>query len=218
MFYDRNDAGRQLGRELSELDLHDPLVLGIPRGGVVVAARIAEELGGELDVALARKLRAPWQRELAVGSISEDGSVYISADADRVPGLTEAYLKQESDHQRAEIERRREQYRNVRPKATVTGRSVIIADDGMATGSTMIAALEALRHEQPRELIAALPVAPATRLHDVKERCDRLVCLNHPTVYYAVGQFYERFDEVTDEQVLELLRQHARGVASGHGL
>jgi putative phosphoribosyl transferase len=209
MFYDREEAGRLLGEKLRAFDLHDPLVLGIPRGGVVVAACIADVLGAELDVVLARKLRAPWQRELAVGSISEDGSVHIDPASSAVPGLTERYLKEEIAFQLQEIERRREHFRKVRPKANTAGRSVIVTDDGMATGSTMIAALEVLRSEQPQELIAALPVAPASRVHEVKCRCDQFVCLEQPIVYYAVGQFYERFDEVTDEQVLELLTRHA---------
>lgn len=209
MFHNREDAGRQLGEKLRELDLHDPLVLGIPRGGVVTGACIAETIGAEMDVVLARKLRAPWQRELAVGSISEDGETYMTAEAERVPGLTDDYLSDECAFQLREIERRRDHFRRVRPKARISGRSVIVTDDGMATGSTMIAALQVLRHEHPHELIAALPVAPASRVHEVKRCCDRFVCLEQPIVYYAVGQFYEQFEEVTDERVLELLAQYA---------
>jgi len=209
MFHNREDAGRQLGEKLRELDLYDPLVLGIPRGGVVVASCIADVLGAELDVVLARKLRAPWQRELAVGSISEDGQSFSSSSADRVPGLTDEYLDDERALQMREIKRRREQFRKIRPKANIAGRSVIVTDDGMATGSTMIAALEVLRNDNPRELIAALPVAPASRVHEVKTRADHFLCLEQPIVYYAVGQFYEQFDEVTDEDVVELLSRYA---------
>jgi len=217
MFHDREDAGRQLGNRVRELQLHDPLVLGIPRGGVIIAAHIADVIGGELDVVLARKLRAPWQRELAVGSISEDGTTYTTEAGARVPGMTKEYLEEERQHQLHEIVRRREQFRAVRPRATIADRSVIVADDGMATGSTMIAALEVLRNEQPRELTAALPVAPASRVNEVKRRCDRFVCLEQPIVYYAVGQFYENFDEVTDDQVLALLARFEESPAPPEG-
>lgn len=206
MFRNREDAGNQLAEQISELELHNPLVLGIPRGGIVVAATIAQRIDAELDVILARKLRAPWQRELAVGSVSEDGEVLLSEGAKNIPGLSSDYLEQECSFQREEIKRRRHMFRDVREQASIHDRSVIVTDDGIATGSTMIAALEAVSNRKPRELIAALPVAPANRLDAVASRCDRLICLHHPNVYYSVGQFYDDFHEISDEEVLDLLR------------
>lgn len=208
-FRDRQNAGEQLAVELKRLSLQDPLILGIPRGGVVIGAVLAEALGGELDVVLSRKLRAPWQPELAIGAVAEDGQVYLNESAAAVPGLTQEYLARERDHQLEEIARRRAMYRAVRPQAPVAGRSVIVTDDGIATGSTMIAALDVLRTQAPRELIAAVPVAPPDRLDDLRSRCDQLICLYSPHDFWAVGQYYDRFEEVSDETVIELLRRSA---------
>lgn len=209
MFANRHDAGRQLAERLAELRLHDPIILGIPRGGVVVAAVIADALNADLDVTLARKLRAPNQPELAVGSVAEDGEAHLTMDPSRLPGLTDDYIEQEAAFQRREIERRQQLYRRDTPPPGVEDRTVIVVDDGIATGSTMIAALDALRPKHPRELIAALPVAPPSRLPDIEQRCDRVVCLHAPENYFAVGQFYDDFREVTDDDVVQLLRESA---------
>jgi putative phosphoribosyl transferase len=206
MFRDREDAGRRLAARLREFELHDPIVLGIPRGGVVVADVIALELDAELDIVLARKLRAPWQPELAIGSIAEDGEAHMTSESSLVPGVTPEYVDREKRHQLAEIERRRDLFRSVRPRAAVAGRSAIVVDDGIATGSTMIAALHALRQQDVQELIAAIPVAPPTSVPEIEQHCDRVVCLATPRIFYAVMQFYDRFDEVTDEQVVAILR------------
>src|SRR5512137_1559748 len=139
MFANREDAARQLADRLRGRELVDPVVLAIPRGGVVTGAVLARELGAELDVVLARKLRAPGQPELAVGAVSEDGQVYLNHYAQEYLDVMEEYLEQERRHQMAEIARRKELFRSVRPKAPLAGRSVIVTDDGIATGSTMIA-------------------------------------------------------------------------------
>ncbi len=207
MFRDRADAARQLAAQLREREWHDPLVLAIPRGGVVTGAVLAEELGAELDVVLSRKLRAPMQPELAIGAIAEDGRVYVNAYAREFLDLTADYLTEERRHQLAEIARRKKLFRSVRPRAEVTGRSVIMTDDGIATGSTMIAALQAVKAQSPRELIVAVPVASPERLEEVRRWCDEVVCLLHPEAFWAVGQFYDDFTQVEDEQVVELLRQ-----------
>ena len=209
MFANRHDAGQQLADRLSQFSFHDPLVLGIPRGGMVVAAVIADGLNAELDVTLARKLRAPQQPELAVGSVAEDGQVHLTASPDRIPGLTSVYIEQEASFQRAEIRRRQQLFREGRPAPSVENRTVIVTDDGIATGSTMIAALDALRPKHPRELIAALPVAPPSRLPEIEKRCDRVICLHAPEIYYAVGQFFEDFHEVTDDDVVQMLQARA---------
>jgi predicted phosphoribosyltransferase len=207
LFRDRDDAGRQLAAELRRLDLHDPVVLGIPRGGVATAAAIARELDAELDVVLARKLRAPGRPELAVGAVGEDGSLYITPEARLVPGISDYYMTGERKHQIGEIERRKGLFRAVRPPAVLKDRTVIVTDDGIATGSTMLAALQVIQFQRPRELIVAVPVAPPDRLRIIREHCDRLVCLHAPELFWAVGQFYDDFAPVEDEQAVALLRE-----------
>src|SRR5690606_25640041 len=155
----------------------DPLVLGIPRGGAVMAAALARELHAEFDVVLSRKLRAPYQPELAVGAIGEDGAEYLTDFAASVPGLTEDYLREERAHQLSEIRRRARLFRAARPAADVTGRSVILTDDGIATGSTMLAVLHVLQAKTPHETIVAVPVAPPDTLERLRPLCTRLECL-----------------------------------------
>ena len=209
MFHDREDAARQLARKLKDQTLIDPLVLAIPRGGVVTGAVLARELGAELDVVLSRKLRAPGQPELAVGAVSEDGHVYLNKHAREMLDLSEDYLAEERRHQLAEIARRQKLFRGVRPQAPLAGRSVIVTDDGIATGSTMIAALQVVKAQNPREVIVAVPVASPDRLQEVRRWCDRVVCLLHPEAFWAIGQFYEDFTQVEDDQVVQFLREFA---------
>jgi len=209
MFRNREDAALRLAAKLKGRELHDPLVLAIPRGGVVTGAVVAKELGADLDVVLSRKLRAPMQPELAVGAVSEDGRVYLNHYAKDVFGLTNDYLGQERDHQLAEIARRQKLFRDVRPAASITDRSVIVTDDGIATGSTMIAALRTVKAQKPHEMIVAVPVSSPDRLEEIRRMCDDVVCLLSPREFYAVGQFYEDFSPVEDEQVVDLLREFA---------
>ena len=209
MFRDREDAASRLASELKGRKLHDPLVLAIPRGGIVTGAVLARELGADLDVVLSRKLRAPGQPELAIGAISEDGSVYMNHHAEPFLEEFEDYLAEEQRHELAEIARRKKLFRAVRPQAAVSGRSVIVTDDGIATGSTMIAALQMLRGQNPREVIVAVPVAPPDRLTEVRRWCDDVVCLHSPEEFWAIGQFYDDFTQVDDEQVVRLLREFA---------
>jgi hypothetical protein len=209
MFRDREDAAQQLAERLKELDLRHPLVLGIPRGGVVTGAALARALGAELDVVLAHKLRSPFQSELAFGAIGEDGEIYLNHDIEEVTGVTDEYLEDERKRQKAEIARRQKLFRTVRPAAAIEDRSVILTDDGIATGSTVLAAIEVVKGRDPHEVIVAVPVAPAERIDAIGERCDRFICLHAPVAFWAVGQFYESFDPVEDDQVVELLREFA---------
>lgn len=206
MFHDRKDAARRLAAKLRERELHNPLVLAIPRGGVVTGAVLAQELGAELDIVLSRKLRAPEQPEFAIGAISEDGQIYLNPHASGLLGPSDDYLDQERRHQLAEIARRKKLFREVRPEASIAGRSVIVTDDGIATGSTMIAALQIVRTQKPHELIVAVPVAPPDRLEEVRHWCDDVVCLHSPESFWAIGQFYADFSQVEDAEVVELLR------------
>jgi putative phosphoribosyl transferase len=207
MFRDREDGAYRLVQRLKGRKFHDPLVLAIPRGGVATGAVLARELGAELDVVLSRKLRAPGQPELAIGAVSEDGEVYLNHDAWQILGVSEQYLAAERRHQLGEIARRKKLFRDVRPQAPVAGRSVIVTDDGIATGSTMIAALKVVKAQHPREVIVAVPVGSPDRLEDVRRWCDELVCLLSPEEFWAVGQFYADFRPVEDEQVVRILRE-----------
>ncbi len=207
MFENREDAALQLARRLKNRKLRNPLVLAIPRGGVVTGAVLARELNAELDVILARKLRAPRQPELAIGAISEDGDVYLNALVTRVPGVTDDYLSRERDFQLAEIARRRQLYREARPETHVSGRSVIVADDGMATGSTMLAALRVLNTRTPHEIIVAVPVAPSDLLERFHGQCSRMECLVAAGDLGSIGAFYRSFEPIEDEDVIRLLRE-----------
>lgn len=203
-FVDRAHAGGLLAARLGELPLHHPVVLAIPRGGLEVAAPIARMLHAELDVVLARKLGAPGQPELAVGALSEDGEVWLDPRTSAL--VDEAWLEAEIRRESDALARRRSLLRAIRPKAAVANRSVIVVDDGLATGSTMIACLRAIRHQSPRELVAAIPVAPPDRLAPLRGLCTTVICLLATEDFMAVGQFYERFEQVSDERAAEILR------------
>ncbi len=207
IFHDRADAARQLAEKLKGRTFVRPVVLAIPRGGVVTGEVLAREIGADLDVVLSRKLRAPYQPELAIGSISEDGKIYMTNFAQEAPGVTDGYLAEERQHQLAEIARRKKLFRDVRPAVPLGGRSVIVTDDGIATGATMIAALQTARAQKPKELIVAAPVAAPDRLDEVRKWCDEVVCLRSDPSFYAIGQFYEDFSQVEDEEVVAMLRQ-----------
>jgi predicted phosphoribosyltransferase len=211
MFADREDGARQLAQKLKSLKLRDPLVLAIPRGGVVTGAVLARELDAELDIVLSRKIRAPFQPELAIGAVGEDGEVYLNHHVKVAAGADQAYIDRERRHQLEEIARRQKLFRAARFQAPMTGRSIILTDDGIATGSTMIGALHVVKTHDPYELIVAVPVAPPDRLEIIRPLCDRLICLEAPEDFFAVGQFYRSFEPVEDEEVVRILRQFTPG-------
>lgn len=209
MFRDRADAGRQLAQKLKGRELYEPLVLAIPRGGVVIGSVLAEGLDAELDVVLSRKLRAPWQPELALGAVSEDGKVYLQPEVRDQIDLADDYVKMELRHQLAEIDQRKKLFRGGREQTDVAGRSAIVTDDGIATGSTMIAALQVVKAQGAHEVIVAVPVASPDRLIQVRRWCDDVVCLLEPDNFWAIGPYYADFTQLEDEEVVELLRQAA---------
>lgn len=213
MFFDRTEAGWRLVDRLRGETLDDPLVLAIPRGGVEVGAALARGLGAELDVVLSRKLRTPHQPELALGAVAEDGTVHLNHFAAAMTDAGDTWIEAERRRQMVEIDRRREMFRRVRPKAAIAGRTVIVTDDGIATGATMIAALHTVRAAGAAEVIVAVPVASSERLAKIRGLCDRVVCLLEPEVFWAVGQFYRQFEQVDDERVVELLRQYGSPIA-----
>lgn len=191
----------------------NPLVLGVPRGAVPMAKFIADALGGELDVVLVHKLTHPEQPELAIGAIDEQGNAFI---ADWAADLDPVYLEAEKKRQLGVLARRRATYTPARPPIDPKGRIVIVVDDGIATGSTMTAALRALRGRQPKKLIGAVAVASPDAARAMLHECDAMVCLNVPAEFYAVGQFFEDFDQVTDDEVIAILKQE-RGKVSAVG-
>lgn len=207
MFRDRNDAAFQLADRLISYRNRNPLILAIPRGAVPMAKVIAERLGGELDVVLVRKLRAPYQRELAIGSLDESGWTYVAEHA-QAYGADPDYIESEKNIQMETMRKRRAQYTPVRPPIDPTGRIVIVLDDGLATGATMISALHGLRARHPEKLICAVPVAPADTLAKIKPLADELVCLQVPEFFQAVGQFYQSFPQVADDEVDDVLARH----------
>ena len=204
IFRDRDDAARRLAEALAQYRGQNPLVLAIPRGAVPMAKIIADTLGGEVDVVLVRKLRAPGNPEFAIGAVDETGWTYLADHARHVAGSQE-YIESEKAAQMEVMRERRASYTPIRPPHDPAGRIVIVVDDGLATGSTMIAALHALRARRPQKLICAVPVAPPDTLDKVSPYADEVVCLSAPEMFYAVGQFYASFPQVSDEEVIALL-------------
>lgn len=203
IFQNREEAARLLARRLSAYYRNKhPLVLGIPRGAVPMAKIIADALGGELDVVLVRKLGHPSQPELAVGAIDESGKVFYS---DYAYEIDEGYLEAEKRRQLEVIRNRRAQYTPHRPPIDPKDRIVIVVDDGIATGSTMTAALRAIRARQPKKLVVAVAVASSQAARAMREEADALVCLKVPAEFYAVGQFFKYFEQVSDEDVIKIL-------------
>lgn len=210
MFRDRQDAAAKLAKALWSRPMSNPVVLAIPRGGVALGAFLAERLDAELDIALSRKLRAPHQPELAVGAITESGKAFINQDVVRATHASAEYLAEEKEYQLRELSRRKTAFRKIRPPASLQGRTVIVTDDGIATGSTMLAALQSIRAEMPREVLVAVPVAPPDRLAQLRPWCDEIVCLLAPENFRSVGQYYLNFAQLEDAEVVELLRENYR--------
>lgn len=207
MFRDRDDAAIQLAEQLMVYQGKNPLVLAIPRGAVPMAKIIADKLNGEMDIVLVRKLGAPGNPELAVGAVDETGWTYVTQESSFLVHDSQ-YIRDEKAKQLAIMRERRNRYTPFRPPLDPQGRIVIIVDDGLATGSTMIAALHALRAKSPEQLIGAVPVAPPETLAKVALFADDIVCLEIPALFYAVGQFYQTFEQVSDEEVIALLKQN----------
>lgn len=211
MFRDRADAGRQLAAGLLRFKPLQPLVLALPRGGVVTGAEIAHALSGDLDALLVKKLRAPGNPELALGAICEEGRVHLNEDVVRMTGASASYLKAECRERLAEMAVQRDRYRAVRPRAPITRRTVILVDDGLATGATMIAAIQTTVLAGPTNLVVAVPVSPPETIAVIEamKEVDEVSCLDTPAWFGGVGQFYEDFTQVDDDKVVQILKEFA---------
>lgn len=204
-FANREEAAHLLAEKLSVYQGKHPLILAIPRGAVPMGKIIADQLGGELDVVLVRKLGAPGNPEYAIGSVDESGHVTLNPDTEAI--VDEAYLEEEVRKQTETIHKRRALYTPIRPPIDPRGRTVIVVDDGIATGSTVLAALHALRRREPKKLIVATGVAPTESISRLEHVADEVVCLQAPSWFTAVGQFYDEFPQVSDEEVVRILSQ-----------
>jgi predicted phosphoribosyltransferase len=206
LFADRVEAGRRLASALADFVGKDGIVLAIPRGGVVVGFEIARSLGLSLDVIVPRKIGAPGNPELGIGAVNEDGTLIIDESLVDQLGVTRGYIREESERQRLEIRRRLKLYRGDVPRPALKGREVIIVDDGIATGSTMKAALASVRKSRAKTVIAAVPVGPASTIRELERLADRVVCLYTPEPFYAIGEFYDDFTQTENDEVIELLK------------
>lgn len=215
-FENREHAARLLAEKLSGYQGKNPLVLGIPRGAVTMARIIADRLGGELDVVLVRKLGAPSNPEFAIGSVDESGHTYIT-DYARDYGFDPQYLEREKQAQMRTLKERRELYTPARAPIDPAARVVIVVDDGVATGSTMIAALRAVKAGHPAKLIAALGVAPPGAIARLRKEADEVVCIYTPEEFFAVGQFFAEFSQVADAEVISLLQSADRSASAESG-
>jgi putative phosphoribosyl transferase len=215
LFSDRVEAGRRLVTSLRGAVGNDAVVLAIPRGGVVVAFEVARALSIPLDVIIPRKIRAPGNPEFAIGAMTEDGTIILDDELVKYLQVPKDYIKEESERQRLEIERRLKLYRGDAPYPSLKNREVIIVDDGVATGSTMKAALASVRKRGAKTVMIAVPVCPTSTIEELKKEADSVVCLHQPEPFYAIGQFYADFAQTSDEEVAKLLKlsKKSQGIA-----
>jgi putative phosphoribosyl transferase len=209
-FVNRTEAGRRLAKALAAYKKQSPVILALPRGGVPVAAEVAVALDAPIDLILVRKIGVPFQPELAMGAVV-DGREPVTVrneDVIRLAGVSEQEFNATRDQQLAEIERRRKLYLGDRPHPQITDRVVIVVDDGVATGATTRAALQAIRMRKPSKLVLAVPVAPTDTLRILRDEADDIVCLEDYEPFGAIGLFYSDFRQVSDEEVIDILAQH----------
>jgi putative phosphoribosyl transferase len=217
MFRDREDAGMKLGLELSNLKLHQPVVLALPRGGVPVAVEVARALNAPLDLLIVRKVGAPGNPELAVAAIvdGDPGEVVLNREIVETYALDEGELRVLIANERPELERRRAAYRRKTKPISIAGKTAIIVDDGAATGTTMKIAIRALKHRSPREIIVAVPVSPQETVAELAREADRVVCLSQPGQFRALGYHYLRFPQLSDSDVVAAMGEAGRSQTGG---
>jgi putative phosphoribosyl transferase len=209
MFRDRQEAGRMLARELAGLSLHAPVVLALPRGGVPVAAEVAAVLKAPLDLVIVRKVGAPGNPELAVAAIvdGDPPDVVLNREIVEAYNLDEAALATLVKRERPELQRRRAIYRRNRSPLSIAGKTVVLVDDGAATGTTMKVAIRALKRRSPTAIVVALPIAPPQTVAELSQEADRVVCLAQPQHFRALGYYYRNFEQLDDEEVIAILER-----------
>lgn len=207
-FVNRVDAGKRLASALKNFSGKYGVVLAIPRGGVMVGFEIAKALNLPLDITIPRKIGAPDNPELAIGAVAEDGSAILDNNLIKYLGISREYIKEESERQKQEIERRLKLYRQEKSYPDLKGFDVIVVDDGIATGSTMKAALASVRNRGAASVTVAVPVGPPSTIEELNELADRVVCLYTPEYFQAIGEFYTDFSQTPDEEVIRLLREN----------
>jgi len=206
LYKDRHEAGKALARHLEELR-GDPnlIVLGIPRGGVVVAFEVARALEAPLDIYITRKIGVPHNPELAIGAVASDGTVFVEHDIAARMGASPEYIEAETQAQQDEIQRRLNLYRRGRPGPELADRTIVLVDDGVATGATVMVALRSLRRHNPRKLVLAVPVAPPDTIAKLRREADQVICPMTPRLFWAVSGFYQIFGQTQDDEVVRLL-------------
>jgi predicted phosphoribosyltransferase len=206
-YRDRCEAGEILAEVLRRYEGKEVVVLAVPRGGVPVALPVVRELQCEMDLIIPRKIGAPHQPEVALGAVCEDGEVLLNPHLVQSLGVSDSYINQASNVEVNEIKRRLSVYRGSRPPVNIAGRTVIVIDDGVATGFTITAALQSVARRSPAELILAVPVAPQDTIKTLAREVDTVICPLQPEIFYAVGQFYKNFKQLSDEDVRDMLQQ-----------
>lgn len=207
-FSNRVEAGQRLAVALESFKFAKGLVLAIPRGGVLVGFEVAQKLGLPLDVIIPRKIGSPGNPELAIGAMTEDGTAILDESLMSYLQVNADYVLRESENQKAEIRRRMQLYRKNLPYPDFNGRDIIVVDDGIATGSTMKAALASVKNRGAKSVTAAIPVGPPTTIEELKSQADRVVCLFTPESFYAIGEFYDDFSQTDDDEVIYLLQKN----------
>jgi len=206
MFKDRVDAAKKLAEKLHTLNIQEPVILAIPRGGAITGDIIAKELGSRLDIIVSRKVGAPDNPELAIGAVMHDGSFFPNADIISALNVPKKYIEQEIGVELKEIERRLNKFRGGKDY-DLTGKTIILVDDGIATGATMFAAIEWVRLQKPKRLIVAIPVGPSDTIERLSKVAE-VVVLDAPVFFSAVGEFYEVFEQVEDYRVMEIMNSY----------
>jgi putative phosphoribosyl transferase len=204
-FADRTEAGERLGEELRERDIEADMVLAIPRGGLPLGRAVADALDAPLDIVVAKKIGAPGNPEYAIGAVAADGSVWRNEDAIATTRTDEEYFEEQHGEVAEAARQKAERYRGDRPEPELAGEDVVVVDDGVATGSTLRACLQQLRDTDADRVVVAVPVGPPGTIGELEELSDEVVCLQTPSSFRGVGQFYDRFDQVSDEEAMEYL-------------
>ena len=213
-FSNRVDAGKRLASALTDFSGKNGIVLAIPRGGVVVGFEIARALVLPLDVIIPRKIGAPGNPELAIGAVTEDGTAILDYNLINYLDVSQEYIVKESERQKQEIRRRLKTYRQEVPYPTLKGLKVILVDDGIATGSTMKAALASVKNKGAANVTVAVPVGPPSTIEELEKTADKVICLYTPEYFQAIGQFYADFSQTTDEEVIQLLIKSKKNLSN----